>query len=101
MPASGEFSNSVKIVQIASASEALIKTDIGELAWLSGFDMTKHVDDESILLHGCVVIDSTKQYATVLGATKTIYVVRKPTIDSGRVAAMVTVHTLASNEGAG
>ncbi len=88
MPASGEFSNSVKIVQIASGTEALIKTDIGELAWLSGFDMTKHVDDENIMLHGCVVIDSTKQYTTVLGATKTIYVVRKPTIDSGRVAAM-------------
>jgi hypothetical protein len=81
MPLCGEFSNAVKIVQIVSNDEALIKTDVGESAWLSGFDMTKHVDGQSILLRECVIVDSTKKYTTVLGATKTIFVVHKPSLD--------------------
>lgn len=68
----------VKIVQIVDESNARISYG-PEQAWLKGFSTKNMVDDKFIKIDDWVEIRETKQYKTILGGSKTVFVIEPET----------------------
>lgn len=63
-----------KLVQIVDDENSIVETTNGETLWLASYPTKGMADEHRYALD--VAVSETKQYRTVLGATKTVMVIR-------------------------
>ncbi len=78
--------HNIKIVQILDGDQSLatlldLSGNGGESFWLSGVDVSKSADGQTMKLDGLFVVSGTRQYETIKGAARTVHIIEPVSLD--------------------
>jgi hypothetical protein len=80
----------IKVLQVIGPSDMRVTFDsrhIDQSWWLTGFPTKNYADDQVAPFDELVVVDGTKTYATAIGGSRTVFVLRPLKIDREKVLA--------------
>jgi hypothetical protein len=83
----GRLGGEIHVVQVLGPSDMTIDIKHIGIQWITGFSTRNFADDQRVQIDGLFLVDGTKTYTTVLGASKTVRVFRPFVCDREKVIA--------------